>query len=52
MGENKKAIVRVHHPDLTPEERDKRMKGIHDAAVRLIVNAEREKRRKVREYHC
>ncbi len=46
------AIVRVHHPNLTPEERDKRMKGIHDAAVRLIVSTEREKRRKARECHC
>lgn len=35
------AIVKVHRPDLTPEERAKRMKAIHDAAVRLIVAAER-----------
>lgn len=39
-------IVRVHRPDLTPEERARRMKQIHDAAVRLIVATEREKRKK------
>lgn len=30
------AIVRVHSPDLTPEERERRMKQIHDSAMALI----------------
>lgn len=30
------AIVRVHYPDITPEEREKRMKLIHKAAVELL----------------
>lgn len=38
--ENKPAaIVRVHRPDLTPEERAKRMKQIEKAATNLIVAA-------------
>ena len=49
MSEKPKAIIRVHRPDLTPEERAWRMKQIHDAAVRLIVNTEREKRKKERQ---
>lgn len=47
MGKAAAPIIRVHRPDLTPEERARRMKQIHDAAVRLIVNTEREKRKKV-----
>lgn len=38
------AIIRVHRPTLTEEERAKRMKAIHDAAARLIVATERSKR--------
>ena len=34
-------IIRVHRPELTAEERAKRMKQIHDAAARLIVAAQR-----------
>lgn len=30
------AIVRVHFPDLTDEEQQKRMKKIHQAAVELL----------------
>ena len=30
------AIVRVHIPDLTEEERAKRMKMVHDAAAALL----------------
>lgn len=30
------AIVRVHIPDLTKEEREKRMKLVHDAAAALL----------------
>ena len=33
------AIIRVHRPTLTGEERAKRMKAIHDAAAKLIVAA-------------
>lgn len=29
-------VARVHIPDLTPEERARRMKGIHDAAAALL----------------
>ncbi len=32
-------IIRVHRPELTAEERAKRMKRIHDAAARLIMAA-------------
>lgn len=32
-------IVRVHRPDITPEERGKRMEGIKQAAARLIIAA-------------
>lgn len=38
-------IVRVHRPDLTPEERARRMEGIKEAAARLIIAA-REAERK------
>lgn len=31
----KNAIIRIHHPDLTDEERAKRMKAIEQAAIRL-----------------
>lgn len=30
------AIVHVHIPDLTPEERTRRMKAIHKAAAELL----------------
>lgn len=33
------AIVRVHRPDLTPEERAKRMERIEQAAADLILAA-------------
>lgn len=33
------AIVRVHRPDLTPEERAKRMEHIKQAAANLILAA-------------
>lgn len=29
-------IARVHIPDLTPEERTRRMKKIHDSAAKLL----------------
>ena len=34
-------IIRVHRPELTTEERAKRMKAIEKAAARLIVAAQR-----------
>ncbi len=37
-------IIRIHRPELTEEERAKRMKAIHDAAARLIVAYERSKK--------
>ena len=37
------SIVTIHRPELTPEERAKRMKAIEQAAIRLIVATERSK---------
>lgn len=34
-------IVRIHRPDLTPEERAKRMELIRQAAANLIVAAKK-----------
>ena len=40
--ENKvKHIVRVHRPELTPEERERRMERIKEAAINLLLSAER-----------
>ena len=36
MAEN---IIRIHRPDLTPEEHAKRMKQIKEAAERLVLAA-------------
>lgn len=33
------AIVRIHRPELTPEERAKRMERIEHAAAQLIIAA-------------
>ena len=32
------AVVRVHIPDLTPEERERRMKEVTEAAVELLLS--------------
>ena len=44
------AIVRVHRPDLTPEERARRMERIEKAAIRVLLaywrNLDEEKLRK------
>ena len=40
MSEQKN-IVRVHRPDLTPEERARRMKAIEKAAAKLLEFYER-----------
>lgn len=37
------AIVRVHRPELTPEERTRRMKAIYDASAALLKEIERKK---------
>lgn len=29
-------VVRVHFPDITAEERERRMKGIYEAAAKLL----------------
>lgn len=39
-----KAIVTVCRPELTAEEREKRMKAIKEAAERLIIATERARR--------
>ena len=39
------AIIRIHRPELTPEERARRMKQIHDAAVLLVIAAASSKRK-------
>lgn len=36
-------IIRIHRPELTAEERAKRMKEIKEAAERLVLAAYREK---------
>lgn len=33
----KNAIIRIYHPDLTDEERAKRMKAIEQAAINLAL---------------
>ena len=38
-------IIRVHRPDLTPEEHAKRMERIKEAAARLLVACEKERRK-------
>ena len=42
MREN---IIRVHRPQLTPEERERGMKMIHGAAVQLLIAAAEVKRK-------
>lgn len=37
-------IIRVHRPELTDEERERRMKQIKEAAKRLILSADLKKR--------
>lgn len=39
--------IKVHIPDLTPDERSRRMKRIHDSAAELIMAAERIKNEKI-----
>jgi hypothetical protein len=40
------AIITIHRPELTAEERAKRMKEIKQAAVRLVLETEKAKKRK------
>lgn len=39
------AIVTIHRPELTAEERARRMKEIKQAAVRLVLETEKAKKR-------
>lgn len=41
-----KNIITIHRPQLTDEEREKRMKQIKEAAARLVVAAAKERRAK------
>ena len=46
----KNAIIRIHHPVLTEEERAKRMKAIERAAINLVLaNRRAEAQKKQRE---
>ena len=40
------AVVKVYRPILTEEERERRIERIKEAAVRLILSAEENKRKK------
>ena len=40
------AIITVHRPNLTAEEKAKRMEKIKQAAVRLVLETEKAKKRK------
>ena len=46
-----KNIIRVHRPELTAEERAKRMKRIKEAATRLLIEAEAERSKKHEPHH-
>jgi hypothetical protein len=39
------AVIRVHRPELSPDEHARRMEQIKNAAAQLIVAAEMEKRK-------
>ena len=43
--------IRVTRPTLTAEEREKRMEAIKEAAVRLVVETEKQKRRENGKHH-
>ena len=46
----KNAIIRIHHPDITDEERARRMKAIELAAIRLVrANRQAEARKQLLE---
>lgn len=34
-------IIIIHRPELTPEEREKRMEQIKQATINLVINTER-----------
>ena len=44
MKQKPEFIVRVYHPELTPEEYDRRMERIKRATVNLIIAAEKVRR--------
>lgn len=37
--ETSKAVVRIHVPECSPEEQEKRIKNIHNATAKFIKNA-------------
>lgn len=43
-------IITVNRPDLTPEERAKRMEDIKQAAVRLVIETEKRKLKNLNTY--
>lgn len=45
-------IIRVHHPDITPEERARRMELIRQAAVAALLATERNKRARMAAEKC
>ena len=44
-------IIRIHRPVLTAEERAKRMKRIKDAATKLLIEAQHERKRTYEQNH-
>ena len=38
-------VIRVHRPELTTEEREKRMQEIHNAAARLLKGVQHESKK-------
>ena len=47
--EKPKAIVRVYRPELTPEERERRMEEVKKAAIELLIAVEERKMRAQRD---
>lgn len=39
------AIIRIIHPELTPEERARRMEAIKKAVIDLVIATEKERRK-------
>lgn len=42
--ETPSATIRIHRPIISEEERNRRLKGIHDAAAQLLLDLERKER--------
>lgn len=43
------SIIRVNHPNLTPEERTKRMKQVRESAIRFYKEVHAQRRNKYEE---